>query len=207
LTVSHPPIDQLQRHLKTVASKLEKDGTLAVALASELAARGYPTGTLGDGGSRSSSDSSSTERHGLANNRTDDKGAETWKEDRWADVDKRLARLLRLTWAASVELHGLVADLVAHGDTSDQLVAGAGPCLACDHICRPDVALADRLRSGLCPACAESWRRWRIKNPQGIRGDFLMWRKAQLKKAATAVKSSKNAIGITPHIDPKKRSA
>src|SRR5690606_29373811 len=70
-------------------------GERAVSMADALTSRGYPANTLGDGGSRSSDPTSSTERSALADNRCGDEGPDVWRAAPFAHVDGDLSAQFR----------------------------------------------------------------------------------------------------------------
>lgn len=170
----HPKPDVIANNLDHLATVLRRDAQKAITAAHVLAARGWPTGTLGDGGGRSGAavmvdgelvPVTSTEAAAL-------------HHDRWANVDQRLAKLLRLIWTSTVQLEQLIADLLAHADDADELPAGTGACEACSKVVRPDAKHPDRrLRAGLCDACRKHWERSGITD----RADWLLARRAMLR--------------------------
>lgn len=149
----HPKPSVLAAQLRRLAKQLERDGKKAEETASLLAARGWPPGVNG-GTSRSADQTTSVERAaGVNQERT------IPTTDRWADIDHRLAALMRLLWKAGLDIETIVADLLAHGDDADQIPSGTGACQACDHLCKPRENPNDRLRAGLCGACYKAWER------------------------------------------------
>lgn len=159
----HPTPKVTAAHLRTVADALEDHGTTALRRARELAARGWPAGTLGTG-SRSADPTTSVERAlGLAasdSDEDDDEVAYRPPDDRWVDADRELARRWRAAFTAIARLHDYVADLVAHADDVDPIPAGTGECQACSTFCRPTKDHPDfRLKAGLCPRHYKAWRR------------------------------------------------
>lgn len=162
---NHPHPDVLADHLENVARHLRVGGTQALEAARLLAARGYPSSTLGTG-ARSSSDSTSTERAAL------DPGP-------WAGIDDELAHAIRAAWKATLELDSYVARLLAHASDDDPIPAGRGHCQACEAFCKGD-GENDRLRSGFCHACSMAWARWRGRRPYGARSDFTRQRRLSL---------------------------
>lgn len=185
----HPTPQVLARQLRHLADTLEHNGTAAIRAASILAARGYPAGTLGDGGASNGASilvvDEETGPDGELVPCTSTEAA-ALNHDRWNDADRRLARLLRLVWSTSVQTESLAADLLAHAQDVDELPAGTGSCEACTKVCRPTVKNPDnRLRSGLCDACRKHWARSGITD----RGDWLLTRRALLghKEGAEAL--------------------
>lgn len=173
---SHPTPGVIAAHLRNVANLLADHGRLAIDLADVLASRGLPANTLGDG-SRTSADSTSTERAaGLAGDPDDN----TTRTTRWDDIDVRLARLLHLIWKVGLDVEGTIGDIVARADDLDALPAGSGHCVACGNFIRPDHKHPDRrIRSGYCPSCHSAWIRWRQRNHPD-RAAFVRWRRADL---------------------------
>lgn len=145
----HPKPQVLAAHSHQVANDIADHGTAAVRMATELAARGYPSGTLGDGGASSGASIlvngervpvTSTEAAALAH-------------DRFHDVDRLLATLFRTYWSTGVRIQQVMADVLAHASTEDRTPAGMGNCVACDTFCNPRKDPNDRLKTNLCPAC------------------------------------------------------
>ncbi len=162
-TYVHP--DVLADHLETVARHLRTGGTQAIQAAHTLAARGYPSSTLGTG-PRSTSDTTSTERAAL-------------DPDPWAGIDDTLAHLVRRAWKATLDLDSLVVRLLAHASDDDPIPAGRGHCQACETFCIGD-GQNDRLRDGFCHPCRSAWDRWRRGHPLGLRPDFIRHRRRVL---------------------------
>jgi hypothetical protein len=152
--------------LKSFIKTLEAAGAQAERMAPLLAARGWPTGTLGDGGSRSTSTDTSTER--AADHR-----------DRWADADEKLARLyvqlVSLTGAGSQFITNLAAsagtDADHEGDGMAHTNTNGAWCLACTRWV-PGTA-EDRIRSGFCNACRVAWNRLASTDPHADRASFI----------------------------------
>lgn len=152
----HPRPDLIADELRLAADVVEKRGTDAITRASLLAQRGFPTATIGDGGSRGTDPTSSTERAAL-------------KSDRWGDADIDLAALLRVAWAAALELRSRIIDLMAYASDDDPVPGGTGPCgCGCGRFCDPRKNQHDRLKTNLAPACYASWKRSGL-----LRGDWL----------------------------------
>lgn len=144
----HPDPSTIADALEAAATALRKDGLAAITMASTLAARGYSAVTLGDGGSRSSDTTSSTERHGN-------------QHHPWANLDHTYARLLRVAWQLASKLTAHTTSILAHATDIDPTPAGTGACRACNRVCRPDAQRpGNRLRSGLCPTCSRAWQRY-----------------------------------------------
>jgi hypothetical protein len=144
-----PTPKDLAARLRMAAAMLDAQGKHAVRLAPELAARGYPSSTLGDGGARGTTPGSSVERAALNADPT----------RRFVAVDVRLYAQFRTLWMLCNALESTVAAIVVHASDEDPLPAGSGACQCCDRMCRPDAKPGDRLRAGYCPACYEAWRR------------------------------------------------
>ncbi len=165
---SHPHPDVLANHLETVARHLRTSGTQAIEAARTLAARGYPTTTLGNG-TRSTSDNTSTERAAL-------------NPDPWAGIDDTLAATVCHAWHTTLELDSLLTRLLAHAPDHDPIPAGRGHCQACETFCIGD-GQNDRLRDGFCHPCRSAWDRWRRGHPLGLRPDFIRHRRRVLGMA------------------------
>lgn len=141
-----PDPSRIAQHGRSVANLVSDHGKDALKMASVLASIGYPASTLGDGGSRGSDGSSSTERAALS-------------FDRWRNVDSRLSALLDLWHLTGLQLASLLADILAHAEPEGlrPRPAGAGDCRRCDAYCSG--AANDRLRVGYCQNCYMKWRR------------------------------------------------
>jgi hypothetical protein len=166
-------LDQVARHTTGLAHQIRAVAPQAIAQAAILAARGYPTSTLGNG-ARTTSQNTSTERAAL-------------DPDTWAGVDDQLAALLRRAWLTSTqldqvaaELSGLMVRILAHAGDDDPIPAGRGHCLACETFCIGDGG-NDRLRDGFCHPCTTAWSRWRVRQPMGARSDYIRWRRQRLR--------------------------
>jgi hypothetical protein len=141
-----------------------------------LAARGWPSSTLGSG-SRSSDTTSSTERAAGV-----DSPSRHPRLPQFADLDVTLAAQLRALGQGSDALIGLVATLRSHASDEDPTPAGTGNCGACERFCRPTADRPDnRLTVGYCPTCSVAWYRWRAKNPGCQRSDFTTWQRRKLE--------------------------
>lgn len=146
----HPGTHSCAKSARDAAGRVDADGLRAIDMASALAARGYSASTLGDGGSRGTDDTSSTERHASA----------TGEATRWFGVDVRLAQALQDWHRASVAVSGLVDELLRHAMDVDPVPSGTGECMGCGRFCRPDRDKpGNRLRSGLCPTDYRAWLR------------------------------------------------
>lgn len=161
-----PTRGQLIAQLRATIAALENHGAQAERMAPLLAARGWPTTTLGDGGSRGTSELTSTE-------------AAASHRDRWADADEKLARFYLQTHILVSAGQQLIADLTAHAIADDDhepgmvrtTKAGAGWCIGCGRWVTgaPD----DRLRGGACNACAMAWTRFKAQHPNADRVLFM----------------------------------
>lgn len=185
----HPHPELIVLHLRRLADSLERHGRRAIATASVLADRGWPSGTLGDGGASNGAsilvvdDETGPDGERVSVTSTE---AAAFQRDRWHEVDRNLAMLLRLSWSTAVRLESVVADILAHADDADEVPAGTGACEACSKVMRPDARHPDRrLRAGLCDACRKHWDRSGITD----RGDWLLARRAMLghKEGADAL--------------------
>lgn len=176
---SQPPTRvQLLVRLKAVTKLLESTGAHAEQMARLLAARGWPTGTLGDGtGSRSSAELTSVES--AADHR-----------DRWAGVDERLALFYVETFAVLGLGEQLLTDLAASAG-SDEEHEGAnlartgtngGWCIGCGRWVPG--SSEDRLRGGACNACRMAWNRHVAENPDASRPLFMQNRPAHADPTA-----------------------
>lgn len=149
----HRPLADIIEGLRGTADEIHNRGAKAIALASELAAKGYAASTLGDGGSRGTDPTSSTERAAGVNQ---DKA----RYDRWVGIDRRLAAALAEAEQATSHLGSLIKDITHHAADVDPVPVGTGYCQACNRFCRPDKARpGNRLRSGLCPTDYRAWLR------------------------------------------------
>lgn len=167
-TRQQPTRAQLVTQLKNLTRALEANGAQAERMAPLLAARGWPTSTLGDGGSRSTSEHTSTERAGS-------------HRDRWADADQKLARFYLQTYTLVTAGQQLIADLAGHAIADEDhehegraTTPNGGWCLACDRWVTG--AADDRLRSGFCNACRVAFGRLAAKDPHADRAAFIRTR-------------------------------
>lgn len=185
--MNHPPIAQLAAHLRDVAKLLDThdshnraDAINAKCRCVECrarllgsGARGFPTGTLGDGtGSRGSDNTSSTERAA---------GLLADRPDPWATIDEDLDRQLRTLWHEGLRTATLIDRIVAHAPDDDPIPAGTGPCTirTCETVCRPTGKdLENRLKSGLCPTCYRAWARYLKANPTAA---LVEWKPTRTK--------------------------
>lgn len=176
----HPPLRDIIDGMRDAADEVHANGAAAVALARELAAKGYPSSTLGDGGSRGTDPTSSTERAaGLGG---DPKKAH--KPSRWVGVDVRLAAAYATAAKATKDLDNLIADIVQHAEDLDYVPVGTGECQACGRFCRPDKAKpGNRLRSGLCPTDYRAW----LRANQPVRTEWVRQRRLSFTDPDTEV--------------------
>lgn len=145
----HPGVTVIVEIGQTHLQRLVSDGDRAVEYASLLASRGYANSTLGDGGSRATDGTSSTERTALRDFR-----------DRWVDVDVLLATRLRDFHRAGLALDALVADVLHHAADLDHVPAGTGECVCCSRFCRPSKDKpGNRIQAWFCPTCYRAWAR------------------------------------------------
>lgn len=148
---------------------LESTGAQAERMAPLLASRGFPTGTLGDGGSRGNSEHTSTERAAA-------------HRDEWADADEKLARLyvelFALTGAGAQFITSLASraasDEQHEGEGLARTGTNGGWCMACARWV-PGTA-DDRIRSGFCNACRMAWNRKVSDDPHADRAEFIRHR-------------------------------
>lgn len=163
----------LARELRRAATTLETNGAHAVELVNALAARGYPASTIGDG-SRSASDTTSTERAAGANR-------DTAIRNEWGSVEQRLTQLIDLAALTAGRLEHTIGYILEHASDADWLPAGTGNCECCTNFIRPDHKHPERrLRAGLCPACHQAWLRYIEREPHPDRFAFIRDRRADL---------------------------
>jgi len=141
------------------------------------AARGYPSSTIGDGGSRGSDTTSSTERAALAN-------------PIFAALGSNFEVALGALGVQLTIVENLTLTVLAHASDDDPIPAGQGPCVVptCDHVCNPRKNWDDRRRAGLCPACHQSLLRYQRRNPGHDRQQFVAWRTKALASDRTQPK-------------------
>lgn len=169
----HAPLRDIIENLRASADEVSAHGARAIALARELAAVGYAASTLGDGGSRGTDDTSSTERAAGLGGPLDAKP----RPNRWRGVDARLARAYTTADRAAKDLKTLVADIVQHAEDLDPIPVGTGECQACGRFCRPDKDRpGNRLRSGLCPTDYRAY----LRAGQPDRGYWIHQRRGDL---------------------------
>lgn len=165
----HASVSKIVARVDKLRARLSDDGEKAIEYARHLAARGYPASTLGDGGSRATDDTSSTERLTI-------QGLE--RRDEWAGVDARLAAALAVVDQGVQALDALVANICHHAADLDRVPVGTGECGCCGRFCRPTKDRPGfRLRSGLCPACYMAWYRSGMPHPQN---DWVRAHRAKL---------------------------
>lgn len=145
---SHPDPNTIAKALEEAAKALRSAQFRAIDMASTLAAKGYSARTLGDGGSRGTDTTSSTER--LASQR-----------DRWDAADFVYATLLRTVWQDALATTAQTHELLRHASDVDPTPAGQGECRACSRFVKRNANRSSyRLVSGLCPTCYQAWRRY-----------------------------------------------
>lgn len=167
---SIPTRPQLIQALRTLTRTLEADGATAERMAPLLAARGWPTGTIGDGGSRSTDDTSGPEREAI---RTSEHGP-----GRYESAPERLARSYVTLFFLAGGLGQFITDLSASAGTDvdregDMARTGTngGWCVGCGRWVTGTPE--DRLRGGACEACRKAWERHQAKHPDATRALFM----------------------------------
>jgi hypothetical protein len=185
----HAPPARIVEQARLVIRLLEAtDLATAIRVAPILAARGWPSGTLGDGGDSNGptilvvDDDTGPDGERIAVTSTE---AAAFAKSRYDNADRDLAVLLATIDRAVQDLTklaqgaaGLAADLLAHADDADELPAASGACEACGKVVRSDRGKTpEYLRAGLCNACRMHWDRSGITD----RGEWLMVRKAMLR--------------------------
>ena len=153
-----------------------------------LAARGFPSSTLGTG-SRSSDTTSSTER--AAGVLSDSRHPHL---PRHADLDVTLAARLRALRYDAGEVAALVVELRSHDTTADPRPAGTGDCQGCGTFVLADPEKGRRIRSGLGPACYAAWLRWQQAG-KGDRSAFLTDRR---RDGGTCALSGRRHLSAVP---------
>ncbi len=133
-------------------------------------AHGYPASTLGDGGSRSSDRTSSTERAATETTRLF-----PGLDQQWATLTAQLTQL-------GVDTLHILAVVLSHAPDDDVLPGGTGHCTVptCDTFCNPRKKPDNRLRAGLCPACHQAWLRYQRRTGNAERPAFLAHRGKEL---------------------------
>jgi hypothetical protein len=145
--IRHPQPRIIARNLRQLADQLDDTGPRAIRMAHLLAARGWPTTTTGTNGSRSSDQTSSTER--AATN-----------PGPYDDIDNRLARQLDLLDSAARLTFTTINTILTQASDDDPVPAGTGTCLRCDKLVRPTAKRPhNRIQAGYCPACYRRWVR------------------------------------------------
>lgn len=169
----HPSLRTISDNLRAAADALDAQGEKGVLMARELAAKGYPSSTLGDGGSRGTDDTSSTERAaGLGGD-----PKKPTQRNEWAGVDSRLASALFLASRSATLVESLVKNICHHAEDLDRVPVGTGECQACGRFCRPDGKHpGNRLRSGLCPTDYRAY----LRAGQPDRGYWIHQRRGHL---------------------------
>lgn len=145
---SHPEPAVIADALEEAAKEIRSKMLRAKDMASVLAAKGYSAQTLGDGGSRGSDTTSSTERHSA-------------RHERWEAADYAYAQMLRTAWLSAHRATAQTRELLRHADDVDPTPAGQGECRACARFVRRDPnRSSDRIISGLCQTCYRAWHRY-----------------------------------------------
>lgn len=127
-----------------------------------IAARGWPTSTIGDGsGVRSTTTASSVERAATTT-------------DEFAGLDEKLTATLAELRIKVIAVLAIAAIVDSHGSDDDVVPAGTGHCgCGCGTKCDPRRRPGNRLRSGLAPACYRRWLRWRAQYPGVTLSDYI----------------------------------
>lgn len=132
-----------------------------------LAARGWPTSTTGDQtGIRTHTNTSPVETTATTH-------------DPYGRLSDNLALHLARLRAEALAVLAIAAVIDSHADDNDPIPAGRGHCQACETFCIGDGS-NDRLRSGLCHACATALTRWRPAHQHAARSDFIRHRRQAL---------------------------
>lgn len=183
---AHPDPHTIAAALEDAAKTIRKHALQATDMASVLAAKGYAAVTIGDGGSRGSDTTSSTERHAA-------------KPSRWDAADHSYALALRTIWQDALGATAATNELLRHADDVDPTPAGQGECRACARfVKRTKDRPSFRLRSGLCPSCFGAWSAYR--NSDGP----MQWSEwvARRREGYTERDASGNVVRIhTPEPD------
>lgn len=189
---SHPEPSVIASALEDAAKAIRSNALRATDMASVLAAKGYSAATLGDGGSRGTDTTSSTERHASL-------------PSRWEAADYIYAETLRTIWQDALGATAATNELLRHASDEDRTPAGTGECRACARFIRKsDTRKSHRLRSGLCPSCFGAWCTYRAAGgPDGSAGPLLWsdWT-ARRREAITERDVAGNVVRIhTPEPD------
>jgi hypothetical protein len=164
-----------------LADKLDTNGGRAWEMVDLLASSGLAATAIGSG-SRSSDQTSPTERAALDGAPHDPTNGDQWRTNMWAEVDERMDLELRLLWRAGLTVEATIDRALAHGPTADPLPPGTGEC-CCGTLCAPGHRTptfcaprqngpSDRLKSGLAPNCYRRFLRWQESNPGGTVADW-----------------------------------
>lgn len=182
MTASPSP-KQVADYLEKLTAKLRVHGGRAWELVDLLASSGLSATVIG-AGSRSSDQTSSTERAALDGAPAQPSNGDQWRINIWAETDQRMDKELRLLWRAALAVERTIDQALQHGSTADQLPPGTGYCTCggddpdnnphwCGTFCAPrQNGDSDRLRSGLAPACYRRFIRWRETHPDGTVADW-----------------------------------
>lgn len=165
--------------LETVARTLRTKGHDATQLATQLAARGWPTTTLRTGPAGGNSDLDD-DGHRIELTSVERAAANPGP---WAGIDERGDELYRAAWRIATDLDAWHTQVLAHGSDDDPLPAGSGTCAACGDFVRADGNKpTHNIRGGLCGACRTAKSRLGIID----RDDFIARRRADLAQRASA---------------------
>lgn len=96
----------------------------------------------------------------------------------YGNVEDELHKRLRVLSQAARMVHESYITIRKHGNDSEQ-VGGMGDCIACGHFCNPKKDQRDRRVNFFCPACSTAWYRWQKGNPDGLRPDFVRYRRKE----------------------------
>lgn len=165
--------------LARVSARMIDDGYRPEALVTVLAARGYSTSTMGDGGPRSTDSTTPVERAaGVAG---DPKKPTKDPLARWRGKDREFHQTVADLERLALRYESLHTDVMAHAGDDDPVPVGTGHCVCCAKLVRP-TADKDwlRLKAGLCPACYKSWQRYQAEGGQLVRSDWLHERRKTL---------------------------
>lgn len=186
----HETPAELARLLREAARRLEETGLDAIDLVSALASRGYAAATLGDGGSRGSDSTSSTERHGSRYLPDHDRNGNLKSipsDVRWVEADVDYATALRDLGRLAVRVTASTNEIMRHASDEDRTKTGSGICLLCARSCMPTKDKpGDRLRSGLCPTCYRAWNRYQNDGGTMTRGEWVAKRREDITERDAA---------------------
>ena len=174
--------NQMRRDVQDLALRIlvvHRDFDAAL-LSLREAQPGFPTQSMGGGGSTLSEDGTPA---GLLRFvlRMDPASADLEQLDkRLSHARRELVEIQRIvtTWAQKP---------IAGDDEPKALTTFETDCIACHRYCSG--APSDRLRAGFCPACHSSWQRWRKAN-KGDRHAWLTLRRRQIAEAQVQAEAS-----------------